>query len=178
MPGKVQETMKKIVVYYSLDGNTKAAAERIAGELGYDIAVIEPVKPITAGGFKKILIGGKQAMFNEKPAIKPLRTDLKQYDLIVLGTPVWAGKAAAPVWTFINNCGVCDKIYAVFTLSGSGENVKCVHRLEKKIPDLRVALSLKDKNTDTGGKNEVKYPMFIEAVRVIESTLEKNGRSV
>lgn len=170
--------MKKLVVYYSLDGNTKAAAERIAAELQCDIARIEPEKPITAKGFKRILIGGKQATFNEKPPIKPLGADLGEYELIILGTPVWAGKAAAPVWTFVNTCGACERIYALFTLSGSGENVKCVHRLEKKIPDLRVALSLKDKNADTKGKNEEKLPVFIEAVRVIERTLSERKRGV
>ena len=53
--------MKLLVVYYSLDGNTKAAAERIAGDLGCDVCAVEPEKPIPDKGFKKFLWGGKAA---------------------------------------------------------------------------------------------------------------------
>ena len=37
-------SMKTIVVYYSLEGNTKLAAEAVAKELGADILPLIPVK--------------------------------------------------------------------------------------------------------------------------------------
>lgn len=161
--------MKTIVIYYSLNGNTKSAAERIAAQLGCETAAIEPVKPIPEKGFKSFLLGGKQAMFGERPEIKPLGIDPKDYDLIVLGTPIWASKCAAPVWTFVNECPVPERIRAVFTLSGSGENVKCIHHLEKKrLKNLYVALSLRDRENNEGRRNEEKLPLFIEAVRVLQ----------
>jgi len=36
--------MKTIIVYYSLEGNTDYAANKIASELGADILRIDPVK--------------------------------------------------------------------------------------------------------------------------------------
>lgn len=38
--------MKTLVVYYSLNGNTKGIAQRIQKALGADIAEIEPQKHI------------------------------------------------------------------------------------------------------------------------------------
>ena len=157
--------MNTLVVYYSLDGNTKAAAERIAKELGCKTMGIEPEKPITNKGFMKILVGGKQSAFNEKPAIKPLGADLAEYDMIVLGTPVWAGKAAAPVWTFANSCDACEKVIALFTLSGSGENEKCLKQLKNVFPGIRISASLKDKKADKNGENEEILAAFIAQLR-------------
>lgn len=157
--------MKTIIVYYSLDGNTKSAAERIAEELGCKALRIEPEKALPGKGFLKILAGGKQAMFGEKPAIKPLEEDLTQYDAVILGTPVWAGKAAAPVWTFVNSCDGCNKIRALFTLSGSGDNEKCIKQLEKVIPEIKLSVSLKDKKVDKDNENEDKLAAFIEKLK-------------
>lgn len=165
--------MKSIIIYYSLDGNTKAAAERFAEALGSDICALEPERPLPGKGFKKFFVCGRQASFGETPALKKLPVDPKDYDLIILGTPIWAGKCSSPVWSFVKNCEVCDRIKAVFTLSGGGDNIKCIHQLEKKLKDLRVALALHDKNCPAGARNESKIPIFIEAVRIIMADLSR-----
>ena len=113
----------------------------------------------------KILAGGKQSTFNEKPAIRPLGADLTKYNRIVLGTPIWAGKAAAPVWTFVNRCGACQKIFALFTLSGSGENEKCLKQLKNVIPGIRAFVSLKDKKVEKNGETEEKLASFIAKLK-------------
>ena len=42
--------MKTVVVYYSLNGNTAWAAERIAGLLGAEILALAPEHPYPARG--------------------------------------------------------------------------------------------------------------------------------
>ena len=159
--------MKLLVVYYSLDGNTKAAAERIAGDLGCDVCAVEPEKPIPDKGFKKMFVGGRQATFGEKPAIKKPKYDPAGYDIILIGTPIWAGKCSSPMWSFINSCPVRQRIRGLFTLSGGGDNMKCIKQVEKVTGELYVALALNDKNSPKSSRNEEKIPLFIEAVHTL-----------
>ena len=93
--------MGTAIVFFSLDGNTRLAACGLAERLGADVFEIRTVKPYPAKGPLKILVGGKDATFDKCPAIQPLDIDLAAYDQVVLGTPVWADKVAAPINTFL-----------------------------------------------------------------------------
>lgn len=157
--------MKTIVVYYSLGGNTKSAAEKIASELGCGLLEIVPEQSIPAKGFKSILVGGKQAVFGERPRIRKLKPDPKDYDAIILGTPIWAGRCAAPVWTFLSEFEAKERVTAVFTLSGSGDNTKCISRLEKLLSEMKLSVSLVDKNTAKSADNAKKLDEFIGALK-------------
>ena len=63
--------MKSIVVYYSLEGNTKYAAEKIAGMIGADLLELKPVKSYPTGKVGKFLWGGKSAVMAETPELEP-----------------------------------------------------------------------------------------------------------
>ena len=47
--------MNTAVVYYSLEGNTQYAAEKVAGELGADLIRLVPVKEYPTGKLSKYL---------------------------------------------------------------------------------------------------------------------------
>lgn len=114
--------MSKAVVYYSLSGNTKEAAVEIARKLGAKIFEIELLKPLPQNTVRQMIVGGMQSTFGRKPQIKGVPDNIDYYDEIILGTPIWAGMPAAPVNTFIKKYGIADKIDAVFTFSGGGDN--------------------------------------------------------
>jgi Flavodoxins len=158
---------KTLIVFYSLDGNTRAAAEKLAGELGCDSAEIKTVKPMPKSTFAKLIVGGGQAAFNKLVPIEPLECDPKEYDLIVIGTPVWAGKCSAPVLSFIENCPVKERIEAVFTSSAGGDNDKCVALLKKRIPSIALSCALGDARGKHAGKNEENLAVFINELRKI-----------
>lgn len=61
--------MKKAVVFYSLSGNTQAAAKEIAEGIGADLIELKLVKPFSTEKSKQLALGGMQAMFGMKPAI-------------------------------------------------------------------------------------------------------------
>lgn len=92
--------MKTLIVYYSMEGNTDYMAGRIAEKLDADTLRIEPVKAYLSKGFLKFLWGGKSAIMEEKPKLKPYDADLSQYDRIIFGTPVWASNITPPLRTF------------------------------------------------------------------------------
>ena len=117
--------MKTAIVFFSLDGNTRLAACGLAERLGADVFEIRTVKPYPAKGPLKILVGGKDATFDKCPAIQPLGIDLAAYDQVVLGTPVWADKVAAPINTFLKECDLGGKHLALLISSAGGDATKC-----------------------------------------------------
>lgn len=94
--------MAKLVVYYSLEGNTKFVAEKTAELAGADILEIKPQKPYPTKGFMKYFHGGKDVMTNKCPKLLPYEFDGDKYDEIIIATPTWAGSYAPPINTFIN----------------------------------------------------------------------------
>lgn len=90
-----------LVLYYSFEGNTKMVAEIIAGSLDADIKEVKPVKELESKGFSKYLWGGRQVLMGKKPEIKPLDVDFSSYDVILIGSPIWAGSYAPPIKTVL-----------------------------------------------------------------------------
>ena len=64
--------------------------------------------------------GGGQAIFGIKPKLEPLSVDLGAYDLIILGTPVWAGSPAPAVVSFLDKAKPNGKKVALFCCHGGG----------------------------------------------------------
>ena len=88
--------MKTIVVYFSLEGNTEYVAEKISDYLKTDTLRLEPVKEYPRGNFSKFFWGGKSVVFGETPKLVPYNFDASKYDVIIIGTPVWAGSFTPP----------------------------------------------------------------------------------
>mgnify|MGYP000057887965 FL=1 len=156
--------MKKAVVFYSLSGNTQAAAIEIAEGIGADLIELKLVKPFPTEKSKQLALGGMQAMFGMKPAIQELSKNIKEYDVLILGTPIWAGTIAAPVHSFLNKYQVLDKIVAVFTFSGGGDNKRCIAKLSKRLPRLKVEVALANRDSDLAIHNADKIHHFIKEV--------------
>lgn len=156
--------MKKAVVFYSLSGNTQAAAKEIAEGIGADLIELKLVKPFPTEKSKQLALGGMQAMFGMKLAIQELSKNIKEYDVLILGTPIWAGTIAAPVHSFLNKYQVLDKIVAVFTFSGGGDNKRCIAKLSKRLPRLKVEVALANRDSDLAIHNADKIHHFIKEV--------------
>ncbi|MCK5289167.1 MAG: flavodoxin, partial [Candidatus Omnitrophica bacterium] len=86
--------MKKIVIFYSFEGNTKLIAESIAKTIGADLLELKPKSEMQSKGFMKYVWGGKAVMMKAKPELLPMDKDIKGYDILFIGTPVWAGTYA------------------------------------------------------------------------------------
>ncbi len=135
--------MNAAIVYFSLEGNTKYVAEKIAKELDADIIQLIPVKEYPTGKVSKFFWGGKSATFKEIPKLEAYRFDSQNYDLVLLGTPIWAGTFAPPLRTFIRENKLTGKKVALFACSGGGSAEKCFDQLEKEIADCTVLSTLR-----------------------------------
>lgn len=155
---------RRAVVYYSLTGNTKEAAEYIAAKLGADIIRLNTVKKMPTEGGKMFLIGGTQATMGLKPKLEPVSADFAAYDEIILGTPIWAGKNAAAINSFLQDGSIRNKVCGVFTLSGGGDNDRCLATLKKRLPDIRWSVALADRRTKAAEKNKEAMDKFTEEI--------------
>jgi flavodoxin len=117
--------MKKVlVVYYSLDGATEMIAQKLALTLEADVAAIKPVKDFNPKSLIKYLMGGYQVIRKQKPQLNKLNLDFKKYDLILIGTPVWAGSFTPAIRTLIDsNLFNNKKVYFFFTHGGGNNHV-------------------------------------------------------
>ncbi|MDE7242675.1 MAG: hypothetical protein K2O18_01685 [Oscillospiraceae bacterium] len=94
-----------LCVYYSRTGNTEKLMKEISQELKCEcVRLDDGVDRSGTGGWLK---SGMQAMALEVPAVKEFRTVLpvSAYDLVIIGTPVWAGRCSAPVRSFLQKNG-------------------------------------------------------------------------
>ena len=115
--------MKRIIVYFSLEGNTEFIADELVKSLSADKLKLVPKKAYATSGFSKFFWGGKSAVMAEKPELEPYDVDLSAYDQIIFGFPVWAGTFTPPLRTFIleNKEELKNKSIAVFACqSGAG----------------------------------------------------------
>lgn len=95
--------MKKILVYYSLSGNTRAVAKRIAAKLKIKVVEIHTLKSYPDDVDVLLSLAKKQTEIGVMPQIAPIKVDFSQYDAVVLGTPVWWRTFAPAVKTFLKS---------------------------------------------------------------------------
>ena len=114
--------MSKILcVYYSRTGKTEALMQEIAGELSCEAVKLED--GVDRSGLRGWLYSGMQAMARKvTPVNKPeTQLPLSEYDLVILGTPVWAGRCSAPMRSFLLEYGETLKSVA-YVITRASEN--------------------------------------------------------
>ena len=122
--------MKTLVVYYSLEGNTKILASKIAETLNADIIELKTSKQYPSEGFKKYVFGGKSVVFGEKPKLTNTGIDLSLYDTIVIGTPIWASNFTPPIKSFISEYKIQGKRIALFACHRGGRSRKMLFKAQ------------------------------------------------
>lgn len=122
--------MKKLVVYYSRTGNTKFVAEKIANQLNADTCEIIDKK--NRKGRLVFLTGGFAAL-REKLTKIEVKKSIDDYDLIIVGSPVWAGKITPATRTFLVNNDFSDKQIAFFVTLGGDKPKKALKNMKKII---------------------------------------------
>ena len=112
--------MKTAVVFYSLDGNCVLVAEEIKTLLNADLIRLQTMDDKKRGKIGRFFWAGGMMFSKKLPQLKPFTFNPSDYDLIIIGAPVWAGSPAAPIKTFITNSAITGKKTAVFVCHGGG----------------------------------------------------------
>lgn len=123
--------MKTLVIYYSRTGNTEFVAREIAAELGADLEEVVDLKK--REGKMGWLSAGRDGTGNRQTKIAETKRNPADYDLIVIGTPVWAWGPSAAIRTYIGKHDLSGKNVALFfTLNGAPRAV--VEKTRKLLP--------------------------------------------
>ena len=129
--------VKVLVVYYSLTGNTKFIAEHIGNELNADVEEVKPVKDLDPDSGSKYFWGGMKATMKTKPKLEDLGYNPLEYDLIIIGTPVWAWTLSPPIRSYCSKFDLKNKSVALIT-SSSGDGVKAMNRFKDFLKDSKI----------------------------------------
>jgi flavodoxin len=120
--------MKTAIVYYSFEGNCALTARTLKGILEAapfngkaDIYEIKTADAKKRTGFSKYVWGGSQVFMRRKPALLPMAFEPAPYDLIILGTPVWAGSPAPAMVSFLDKSELGGKRTALFCCHAGGK---------------------------------------------------------
>jgi flavodoxin len=112
---------KVLVVYYSKSNNTKQIAQYIADTTYGDAFQIEPITPYPDDYRATTEQAKKEINEGYLPPIKSGIPNIKDYNIIFVGSPCWWATIAPPVSTFLTKHDLSGKIVIPFsTHEGSG----------------------------------------------------------
>jgi multimeric flavodoxin WrbA len=87
--------MKTSIIFYSYSGNTRGVAEKVRDACGGDLVEVKPKSDYSS--LTAYTIGCYRAVKGMGDPIEPETIDVAADDVIVIGTPVWAGRATPAI---------------------------------------------------------------------------------
>ena len=118
----MQANAKTLVAYFSATGTTKAVAEDLTRVGSFDLWEIEAYEPYTNDDLnwrnKQSRSSLEMADPEERPTIR-ICTDLRPYDTIYLGFPIWWGICPRIIQSWVENNLLDGKTLIPFATSGS-----------------------------------------------------------
>lgn len=123
--------MATLVTYYSLTGHTATVADAIVEHLG---AEADPIVAQSArSGLLGTATGAMNALLGRKSAIAEPAHDPSEFDLVILGTPVWAGAPAPAVNAYIDRHRDALDHVAFFCTQGKFGAAGTLARMERRL---------------------------------------------
>lgn len=135
--------MKKIICYFSVQGNTRAKAKQLAQVTGADLFEIVPETAYTEADLdwrdKQSRSTIEMTDPSSRPAIVDGRKDFSSYDTVYIGFPIWWGVAPHAVKTFIESNDLAGRKIIVFATSGGSGIDNALKDLRETYPSLNFA---------------------------------------
>ncbi len=132
--------LKVLVAYFSATGTTEKVAQQIADATGGELYRITPEQPYTDADLDwhndKSRSSVEMSDKSSRPAIKKDLNDVKQYDVIFVGFPIWWYTAPTIINTFIESQDFKGKTVITFATSGGSTIDKADGDLHLAYPDI------------------------------------------
>ena len=141
--------MKVLVIFYSRTGNTRRVAQEIMTLLHCDGEELRD--QIKRTGFVGYMRSGRQAMRKEPVHLDALVKNIQDYDVVIVGTPIWAFTMSAPIRSFLEQQKKDLPEVAFFTTSGSSPGDKTFSQMQEvvgKAPKATMSVFEGDLKTD------------------------------
>ena len=141
--------MKKIFIYYSLSGN----GDKVANYFNkITIRKVVPKKSLPNNMLFRILIGGFLAGIGYKDELVNFDSDIREYDHVIIGSPIWNGRLSTPVNALLDKIDLHGKKVTFVLYSGSGAASKADKFIHTKYPKASIIHLQEPK------KNEAEIP--------------------
>ncbi len=156
---------KTLIVYYSLTGNTQFIAETLRDTIEADILELKPIKELKADSGTRFMWGGYQSKMKKKPKLMDFNTNPLEYDLVILGTPVWAWDISPPMRSFLSKFDLTSKKVALW-MCHAGDGIKAMIRFKEALKDANIVESISFQNPlkKESDKNKEKAIAWIKEV--------------
>lgn len=122
-PDSETEGGKILVAYFSATGNTEGVAQKLADGLGADLYEIVPETPYSSDDLNYSDSSSRSSVeMNDpdaRPGISGAVENMEQYDVVLIGYPIWWGEAPRIMSTFIESYDFSGKTLAAFCTSSS-----------------------------------------------------------
>ena len=133
--------MKKkiLVAYFSASGRTAKAAKALAGAVQADLFEIKPETPYSNEDLNWMNKNSRSSLEMRdktfRPPMKETCDNMKDYDLILLGFPIWWYVAPTIINTFLEQHDLTGKKIVLFATSGGSGFGKTVSELKTSVSD-------------------------------------------
>ncbi len=157
----ISNEVKIIIVYYSRTGFTKKLAEFIAKKI--NVGVEEIKDTVDRAGAMGYLLAGRDATLRRLTKLEKLSHNPADFDLVVIGTPIWSWNMSAPIRTYLHEYKNQIKQAAFFCTMGDNGDERAFKEMGEIIGKKPVAiLSLKTKEVVTD--NFIKADKFCQEI--------------
>jgi len=130
---------KTLVACFSAGGVTCSAARTLAGVLNADLYEITPAEPYTAADLDWRNARSRSSIEmqdkSSRPKIADVPVRIADYDVILLGFPIWWYVAPTIVNTFLEKHDFSDKRIILFATSGGSGFGKTLDGLKASVSD-------------------------------------------
>ena len=158
--------MKHLVVYYSRTGTTKKVAQIICSQLQADCEELIDTKKRT--GILGFLRAGREVGAKALTTLQEPQYNPQDYNVVILGTPVWRNSISTPIRTYISQYKEQFKYVAFFSTQKSEKRdvLKELRDLCDQIP--LASLSIRENDVNQNSFHE-ELTTFIDAVRYVSN---------
>lgn len=138
---KTDSNNKVLVAYFSASGVTEEAAQLLAEATGGKLYEIQPAQEYTSADLdwhdnaSRSSVEMKDA--KARPELKAKFADIKSYDTIYIGFPIWWDLAPRIINTFIESHDLAGKTVIPFATSGGSSIANSEKVLRSTYPNLR-----------------------------------------
>ena len=135
-----QSGKKILVAYFSCTGTTEKVADAIAQAINGKLYRITPVTAYTSADLdwndKTSRSSVEMAAGNSRPELGGELINMKDYDVIFLGYPIWWNLCPRPVNTFLEKYDFSGKTVIPFATSGGSTITNSVKQFKKLYPKI------------------------------------------
>ncbi|MBR6978706.1 MAG: NAD(P)H-dependent oxidoreductase [Prevotella sp.] len=137
---KENKEMKVLVAYFSASGVTKGVAQQLAEVTGGTLHEIKPEQPYTDADLdwrnKQSRSSVEMQDKKSRPAITGKLADMKDYDIVYVGFPIWWYTCPTIINTFMEAYDFQGKTVIPFATSGGSGIKKACEDLKNTYPDV------------------------------------------